>query len=318
MVETSLTASKSIYDVTNYRTEALTHMQIAFHIGANCTDEDRLLKSILKNANTLLQHGTAVPGPSRYRSLIRETIQGLGGSDPAPDTREILLDAIIENDRVRRVVLSNDNFICIPKRIFDHGLFYPQAEQKVRGLQRLFPDDDISLYLSIRNPVTFLQETFRRVNTGDFQSYLGLMEPDELRWSDVIRRIRSGAPDIPLVVWCNEDSPLLWEQLIRTVSGMPSDQDIVGGLDLLSNIITREGLNLLKTRLSQDPTQSYAARHDMIADIWETHAIAEQVEDEIDLIDLAPDMVARMSGMYEDDLSVIADIEGVTLMLPFT
>ena len=56
----------------------------------------------------------------------------------------------------------------------------------------------------------------------------------------------------------------------------------------------------------------------MIADLWETHAIAEQVEDEIDLIDLAPDMVTRMSRMYEDDLSAIADIEGVTLMLPFT
>ena len=293
-------------------------MQIAFHIGANCTDEDRLLKSILKNANTLLQYGTAVPGPSRYRSLIRETIQGLGGSDPAPDTREILLDAIIENDGVQRVVLSNDNFICIPKRIFDHGVLYPQAEQKVRGLRRLFPNDDISLYLSIRNPVTFLQETFRRINTGDFRSYLGLMAPDELRWPDVIRRIKSGAPDVPLVVWCNEDSPLLWEQLIRTVSGMPGDQDIVGGLDLLSNIITGEGLTLLKARLSEDPTQSYAARHDMIADLWETHAIAEQVEDEIDLIDLAPDMVTRMSRMYEDDLSAIADIEGVTLMLPFT
>lgn len=293
-------------------------MQIAFHIGANCTDEDRLLKSILKNADTLLRHGTAVPGPSRYRSLIRETIQGLGNAEPAPDTREILLDAIVENDNARRIVLSNDNFICIPKRIFDHGVLYPQAEQKVRGLHRLFPSDDISLYLSIRNPVTFLQETYRRVNTGDFRAYLGLMEPDELRWSDVIRRIKSGAPDTPLVVWCNEDSPLLWEQLIRAVSGMPSDQDIVGGLDLLSNIISAEGLSVLKARLSENPTQSYASRHEMIADIWETHAIAEQVEEEIDLVDLPPDMVARMSQMYEDDLNVIADIEGVTLLLPFT
>lgn len=28
-------------------------MQIVYHIGANCTDQDRLLKSVLKNAETL-------------------------------------------------------------------------------------------------------------------------------------------------------------------------------------------------------------------------------------------------------------------------
>ena len=46
-------------------------MQIAFHIGAHCTDEDRLLKSILKNAQMLSQLGIVVPGPGKYRSLIR-------------------------------------------------------------------------------------------------------------------------------------------------------------------------------------------------------------------------------------------------------
>lgn len=293
-------------------------MQIAFHIGANCTDEDRLLKSILKNADTLLQNGTAVPGPSRYRRLIRETIQGLGASAPAPDTREILLDAIVENDTLQRVVLSNDNFICIPKRIFDHGLFYPQAEQKVRGLRRLFPADDISLYLGIRNPVSFLQETYRRANPGDLQTYLGLMQPEDLRWSDVVKRIKSGAPDTPLVVWCHEDSPLLWDQLIRHIAGLAPGHEIVGGLDMLSNIISNQGLTLLKSRLAASPLQSDAARHEMIAEIWETHAIPDQIEDEIDLIDISPETVARMSQMYEEDLSVIAGIDGVTLMLPFS
>lgn len=293
-------------------------MQIAFHIGANCTDEDRLLKSILKNATALLQHGTDVPGPSRYRSLIRETIQGLGSAPPAPDTRDILLDTIVENDNVQRIVLSNDNFICIPKRIFDHGLFYPQAEQKVSGLRRLFPDDEITLFLGIRNPVTFLQETYKRAQSGDLLTYLGLQQPEDLRWSDVIRRVKQGAPDVPLVVWCNEDSPLLWEQLIRTVSGAPASQAVTGGFDLLSNIISAEGLHLLKSQIAAQPPQTDVARHNMIADIWEAHAIEGQVEDEIELPDLTPETVARMSQMYEDDLATITDIDGVTLMLPFS
>jgi hypothetical protein len=50
-------------------------MQIVYHIGANCTDQDRLFKSVLKNADTFAALGVKVPGPGKYRSLIRYTIQ---------------------------------------------------------------------------------------------------------------------------------------------------------------------------------------------------------------------------------------------------
>lgn len=293
-------------------------MQIAFHIGANCTDEDRLIKSVLKNADHLLQQGIAVPGPSRYRSLIRETIQGLGNADPETDTRDILIDVIVDNDNVRRIVLSNDNFICIPKRIFDHGAFYPQAEKKVRGLHRLFPNDEITLFLGIRNPVTFLQETFRRAKVADLNTFLGLMRAEELLWSDVIKRIKNAAPDTPLVVWCNEDSPLLWEQLIRHLSGASPDTNLVGGLDMLSSIMTDEGLQELQTRLADQPPTSDQGRHELIADIWERHMIDDKVADEIDLQDLNPAMIRQISDKYENDLSKIAQMDGVKLLLPFS
>jgi len=60
-------------------------MKIAFHIGANCTDDERLLKSLLNNASGFAQHDIKVPGPSRYRRIIRETIQNLNGAPLAPD-----------------------------------------------------------------------------------------------------------------------------------------------------------------------------------------------------------------------------------------
>ena len=82
-------------------------MQIAFHIGANCTDEDRILKSLLKNAGSLSDVGIKVPGPGKYRRIIRETIQNLNGMPPAANTRGILLDAILDDADADRVVLSN-------------------------------------------------------------------------------------------------------------------------------------------------------------------------------------------------------------------
>lgn len=293
-------------------------MQIAFHIGANCTDEDRLLKSILKNADTLLQQGVAVPGPGKYRSLIRETIQNLDGAQPVPDTRDILIDAIIEDDAISRIVLCNDNFIAIPKRIFDHGIFYHQAEKKVRGLHQLFPNDDISLFLGMRNPVSFLNETARRAQVGSLSEYLGLLPALDIAWSDVIRRIKQAAPQTPLYVWCNEDTPLIWEQLIRLQTGLADDSPIVGGFDVLSGIISEEGMQTLLARLHEMAPKDQTAQQNIIADILEQYALADQTEDSINLPELSEAMITAMTEGYEDDLDDIARMEGVELILPFS
>jgi hypothetical protein len=293
-------------------------MQIAFHIGANCTDEDRLLKSILKNASALLQQGINVPGPGKYRSLIRETIQGLDGALPAPDTRNILLDAIIEDDNIKRIILTNDNFIAIPKRIFDHGVFYHQVEMKLRGLHQLFPGDDITLFMGMRNPVSFLHETFQRSGAATVSEYLGMTSPLDILWSDVIRRIKLAAPHTPLYVWCNEDTPLIWEDLIRLQSGIADDSALTGKFDVLAGIITEAGMQQLTARMQQENPTTTDERQNIIADILEEHALPDQIEDSIDLPGIDPAMINAMLEGYEDDLQEIAQMEGVELILPFS
>lgn len=293
-------------------------MQIAFHIGANCTDEDRLIKSILRNANTLCQQGIAVPGPGKYRVLLRQTIQALNGAPPPPDARDILIDAICEADDIDRIVMSNNNFICTPDRIFENGVFYGQAEPKIRALHQLFAGDEIELFLAIRNPATFLQAVFSRANATSLGGYLGMFHPEDMSWADVVRRIKQAAPDTPLTVWCNEDSPLLWDQLIRQISDAPSDTMLTGGLDLLASIITEDGMAALTEHLRQTPPATDAARHEMIAEIWESHARTDQLEDVIELADLDADLVTRLSENYEDDIAEIAQMAGVTLLMPFS
>ncbi|WP_342076143.1 hypothetical protein [Yoonia sp. SS1-5] len=291
-------------------------MQIAFHIGANCTDEDRLLKSLLKNADVLLKQGISVPGPSRYRTLLREAIQGLKGAAPPADARDILLDTIVENDHVDRVVLSNGNFICIPNRIFDNGVFYSQATAKIDGLRQLFPNDDVSLFMGIRNPATFLQETFARSKTDQLVDYLGAVRPEEIRWSDVIRRIKKAAPEAPLTVWCNEDTPLLWEQLLRRIAGVNAQVELTGKDDMLARTVTREGIKAFRHALAKDPPRSQAEKHNRIAALWDEHARPEQLEDEINLPGLTPETIQTMIDSYDDDLAQIAHMPGVKLVMP--
>lgn len=115
-------------------------MQIAYHLGANCTDDERLLKTLLKNSEVFSKEGITIPGPGRYRRLLRETIQNLAGQTPAEDTREILLDAILDEAAADRMILTNSAFICVPDRIFEGGKFFHLAEMKAAGFAGLFPD----------------------------------------------------------------------------------------------------------------------------------------------------------------------------------
>lgn len=292
-------------------------MQVAFHIGANCTDEDRLLKSVLKNAGSLLQYGITVPGPAKYRSLIRDAI--------AAPTRDLLdlpaaeriLAALDLQAGVARLILFNDNFIAVPARICDHGQFYPQAEGKTRALHRLFPEAQLSLFLSIRHPASFLQDVLDRQRIKDLATYLGPLAPQDLRWSDVVRRIRQAAPQTPLTVWCTEDAPLIWDQLIRRISGMPQEMPIVGARDLLAAVLTEQGLAEVAAFDSAYPLAPPAERHGVIADIWAAHARPEALAEEITLPELDAATVTEMTALYHADLDVIAAMPGVRLMLPF-
>ena len=40
-----------------------------------------------------------------------------------------------------------------------------------------------------------------------------------LRWSDTVRNIRIHNPGVPLTVWCDEDTPLIWPEVLQAVSG---------------------------------------------------------------------------------------------------
>mgnify|MGYP003978380441 len=49
-------------------------MQIVYHIGAHCTDQDALHASLVKNKAALVQNQVALPHPRKYRNVIRENL----------------------------------------------------------------------------------------------------------------------------------------------------------------------------------------------------------------------------------------------------
>jgi len=291
-------------------------MEIAFHIGANCTDEDRLLRSILKNGSVLAENGVKAPGPSRYRRLVRETIQNLNGMPPAPDTRQILLDAILDDESPRRLVMANPNFICIANRIFDGGVFYQQAEFKIQSLLSLFPEDQIELHLALRNPATFLPDAFAESKATDFASYMQGVAPQDVRWSDLVRRIRACAPQASLTIWCNEDTPLLWADLIRDLCGIGPTTRITGGFDLLASIMAPEGMTRFLNYLRAHPPQSEVQKRRVIAAFLDKYALEDQVEEVVDLPGMTGEMLDHLTELYEADVATIAAMPDVDFITP--
>ncbi len=291
-------------------------MEIALHIGANCTDEDRLLKSILKNGDVLARHGISAPGPGKYRRLLRETIQNLNGAPPSPQTRQILLDAILDDEAPQRLVMSNTNFICIPNRIFDNGVLYGQAEFKLRGMMQLFPQDEVDIYLALRDPATFLPDAWQRSKADSFAAFMQGRDPHNVMWSDLVRRIRQVVPQATLTVWCNEDTPLIWAELVRDIAGLDRDVRITGGFDLLATIMSKEGMNRFLNYLQAHPPQTDAHKRRVIAAFLDKYALTDEVEETVDLPGMTAEDFEDLSAAYEEDVERIAAMPDVTFIAP--
>lgn len=96
-------------------------MQIVYHIGAHCTDQDALHASLVKNKAALVQNQVALPHPRKYRNVIRENLQAMArGERPDMSGEELLVDILGDSD-AKRMILTNANFICVPNRIFEGG-----------------------------------------------------------------------------------------------------------------------------------------------------------------------------------------------------
>ena len=99
-------------------------MRIAYHLGAHFTDDERLLRCLLKNRDVLLQNEIVVPGPKRYRTLLRETATRLKGQAATIDEQALILEQIMEEDRADRLILSWDSFLSLPNYVLKDRLYH--------------------------------------------------------------------------------------------------------------------------------------------------------------------------------------------------
>jgi len=291
-------------------------MQVILHIGAHCTDENLLIGTLRKNTEMLSERGTAVPAPPTYRKLLHEAMLAMPHGTPKPGSRDLFLNMVIGDEKADRMILSNENFINYPHRIFDGGIFYRLAAKRLSSIAALLDGDDLEIYLAIRNPATFLSAAFSKVEGRSFAEFMDGADPMNLRWSDVIQRIRDALPQIPITVWCNEDTPLIWTQVVRDIAALEHGTKLKGGYDLLRSIMSPEGMTRFKAYIGQNHPQTEMQMRRVIAAFLDKYALEDAIEEELTAPGLSEQAVIKMTEAYEEDLFKIEHIPGVTFLTP--
>jgi hypothetical protein len=291
-------------------------MQVVFHLGAPCTDLGLIHKSLLKNRARLSEDGIIVPPLMRYRPVIKETMRALQGRPAAPEVQEALLDAIVDEARIDRLILSDPRFICINRLVVQGAQIWPMIERQTIALRALFPQAQTEFHIGMRNPATLIPALFSGSKFKDFREFTDKMQPHAVTWSEALRRLRMTHPDTPVTVWCNEDTPLLWGEILRELLDVPFDFPLSGADDLVETIMDATGFKRMRRYLADNPPQSEMQRRRIVGAFLDRYAIDAEIEEDLDLPGWTPDLVEQMTLTYEDDMAEIARIPGVTLLSP--
>lgn len=288
-------------------------MRIVYHLGAHCTDDERLLRCLLKNRQVLGDQGIVVPGPARYRALLRDTAITLNGQPASRETQALVLDQIMVEDRAERLVLSWENFLSFPQWALSDRL-YPAAAERVRAFTQIFPDIEAEFHMAIRNPATFLPELLTKQRDKTYEQFMAGLAPTDVHWSDVIEDMIEANPGVPFTIWCDEDTPLIWHEVLEAVSGHAPGTVLTDRDALLTQIMSADGLAQLNACLADHPPQSPAQRRQIVATFLEKFALPDQIEMDLDLPGWTEATVADLTAAYQQDVAHIRSLPCVTVL----
>ncbi|MEM1079853.1 MAG: hypothetical protein AAGI09_15150 [Pseudomonadota bacterium] len=289
-------------------------MHIAYHIGAHSTDDDLLLTSLRANAPMLERNGVIVPPGDIYRPILRETVRRLQGAHSDRDAEEAVLEAILDGKDGHRLVMASENFICTQQKIFEEGSFYGKMGQKAVWLRNVFPHHPVSFHLGLRSPASFLPAIFARRPTTTFDAFLKDINVDSLSWHDVVERLRFAVPDAEITVWCNEDTPLIWPEVMTSITDVAENSALRKRHSRLREVMTADGFEQYIAYLESHPKISVAQRRWAAVSFLDRFAKEDEMAESYELPDWTQDRIDGLDEAYEKDLERIATLPDVQIL----
>lgn len=287
---------------------------IAFHIGAPNTDNGQLTWSLRKDAARLLEQGVMIRRPGTYMKAVTDMLRKQDQEFVTDQERDALLAHLVKDNDVDRLILTSSSFLGVPAWMLSGGRLFRNAGRNAAALRGLFPDNPCAFFLGLRNPATLIGPVFRSQSSRTWQEFAGKADFLNLRWSEVVADIRMRNPECPITVWCNEETPVIWPNILGHVTGLGDRFRFFGELDITRGIISEAGYERLEAYLASRPGLSEAQR-ERVRELFLTYYYSEDaVEEEIDLPGWSQTLVDHMSETYQADTELIRRMPGVTFL----
>lgn len=292
-------------------------MQIVFHLGAHCTEQERLFKCLLSNQAVLEEQGILVPDPEDYRNTLRDMATHLRGKTASTEQQNSVLEHIIGTHKTpQRLVLGWENFLSFPRWAFRKRL-YPTAAERVRAFTHIFPDHKSVFYLALRNLASLLPALHTKLsNKTSWEEFTKGADLLSFRWEETVSDIALQNPGVPLHVWCDEDSPLIWYDLLMSISGCEPSTQLKNADSFPLSLMREDGVQALASYVQSRAIASPEAQRALIPHFLERYGRPERLEQDIDVPDWTQDTLTTFDEIYADDVAAIKEMSGVDFIAP--
>ncbi|WP_171125501.1 MULTISPECIES: hypothetical protein [unclassified Ruegeria] len=291
-------------------------MQVAIHAGAAFTGEGRLLKALRAHKSVLTEHGVAAFGPRQYKQAFKPTFATSEPQFLTPEETSQVRAGLTSDPSIRRAVFQSNALIADSKAAIQDGQFYPRAGKLMSVLDQALEDIRIDFFFGLRNPGTFIPKLLMSLPDEDRENIIRNTDLSCLNWIGMVDDIRDMAPGVNITLWSNEESPLIWGDILRKMCGLPEDVTLEKEYNFLLSLLDEAGKEKANALLNARPDGEQTGIRYALADILEDHAQPELVEEELELPGWSTDIVDAFSELYEQDLERLESMPEVQLLRP--
>ncbi len=293
-------------------------MRILLHAGVHPTDEDKLFASLDLNGQMLSKQNIALPRFKLYRRPLRQAMLQVDKSHSSHEMRVNMINSILQNSapNPNAIILSMPLFFGSPRDCVSNNQFFPQATTHLERFCSLFNEDEIEIFISIRNPATFIPAAMSIIQTTQMNDILRGSNYMALRWSELFDRIRGRMPSLKITAWCDEDTPFIWAQILRRFASAPQSQAVANAYALFAQILSQEGFERFKSYMQSHPDMNPMQRRKVMYAFAEKFARTEAIEQDLSGTPWDQQTIDRLTEQYDYDVDRIASMPGVTFIEP--
>ncbi|SFJ35825.1 hypothetical protein [Celeribacter neptunius] len=292
---------------------------VNLHIGVHFTANGYLPENVQENEERLKANGIYTPTMRHARAVILSMLEQLDGLPPIKPEEEEVMMRLLGQPSAGKLFLSDDRWSASLRDSFSGDMLYSEIAERVAPVTELFASSDLQISLSLINPAVFL---YNSLTSGTAQSriqgFLERVDPETLRWRDTIAALRSAVPDVPLLIWCEEDAPLIWPRVLHKLFNLSGDQPLTGALAPLRPLLEDEGFIRLDAYLRSHPPETQAQYEQVILLFLDKYGRPDVLAPRCDIPGWDDIDIEAVSAHYEEDIAELAQSEGITFLLPGT